>query len=144
MAEKYLDVEIRVRYFETDRMGRVHHTHYLTYFEVGRSALCRETGMPYSEIEKVGYYLVVSEAHVRYRSSVSYDELVKVRTRLVSANRRKFIFGYQLLDESGTKVLAEGETHHVVTNVEGKPQALPEDLLDYYSPFLSTEESMQS
>jgi acyl-CoA thioester hydrolase len=137
MTEKYLDVEFRVRYFETDRMGRVHHTHYLTYFEVGRSAFCRHTGMSYNDIESAGYYLVVSEAYVRYRSSVSYDELVKVRTHLVQANKRKFIFGYQLLDGSEERILAEGETHHIVTDLEGKPQALPAELLNYYKPFLS-------
>jgi acyl-CoA thioester hydrolase len=136
MTEKYLDVEIRVRYFETDRMGRVHHTHYLTYFEVGRSAFCRHTGMPYNDIERAGYYLVVSEAHVRYRSSVSYDEMVKVRTNLLMANKRKFIFGYQLLDGAEKRILADGETHHIVTDLEGKPRILPDELLSYYKPFL--------
>ena len=31
------EIEIRVRYQETDAQGRVHHANYLTYFEMGLS-----------------------------------------------------------------------------------------------------------
>ena len=136
MEGKYVDTELRVRYIETDRMGRVHHANHLIYFEVGRSDFCRQTGLPYDELEKAGYYLVVSEARIRYRAPFSYDELIKVRTFLVSANRRKIVFGYHILDESGDRVLAEGETHHIVTNADGKTQMLPDKYFRYYQPFL--------
>jgi acyl-CoA thioester hydrolase len=40
------DIEIRVRYAETDRMGLLHHANYLVYFEQGRIELLRSMGEP--------------------------------------------------------------------------------------------------
>jgi len=54
----------------------------------------------------------------------------------IQADKRKFIFGYQLLDGPEEKILAEGETHHIVTDSEGKPRILPDELLNYYKPFI--------
>jgi len=41
----------RVRYPETDRMGIAHHTHFFTWFELGRTELMREAGCAYGELE---------------------------------------------------------------------------------------------
>ena len=42
-----VEVRFRVRYFETDAMGIVHHASYITWFEEGRSAFTRTLGYPY-------------------------------------------------------------------------------------------------
>jgi len=49
-----LDVEIRVRYQETDAMGFLHHANYFTYFEIGRTELLRATGRDYRQVEEDG------------------------------------------------------------------------------------------
>lgn len=38
-------VSFRVRYLETDRMGFVHHSVYLAWFEVGRTEFLRESAV---------------------------------------------------------------------------------------------------
>ena len=38
------EIEIRVRYQETDGQRRVHHGNYLTYFEMGRTEMLRAQG----------------------------------------------------------------------------------------------------
>jgi len=35
-------------------MGVVHHTHYLVWFEVGRTELMRDIGCTYADMEKQG------------------------------------------------------------------------------------------
>ena len=42
MAEMVHEIEIRVRYQETDGQRRLHHANYLTYFEMGRTEMLRE------------------------------------------------------------------------------------------------------
>ena len=37
-----VDVDIRVRYAETDQMGVAYYANYLVWFEVGRSEFCRK------------------------------------------------------------------------------------------------------
>jgi acyl-CoA thioester hydrolase len=125
-----VDVDIRVRYAETDQMGVAYYANYLVWFEVGRSEFCRERGFRYGDLETSGYKLVVSDVHCRYRSSARYDETVIVRTRLKDANKRMITFGYQILrKDPKEEVIAEGETQHICVDSNGKTRSLPERFL---------------
>ena len=66
-------VTVRVRYGETDQMGVVYHPNYFLYFETGRTELMRAAGVVYSEMEKSGVFLVVTQASCRYRAAARYD-----------------------------------------------------------------------
>jgi acyl-CoA thioester hydrolase len=120
-----VDVDIRVRYAETDQMGVAYYANYLVWFEVGRSEFCRERGFRYADLEALGYKLVVTDVHCRYRSSARYDETVIVRTRLKDANKRMITFGYQILHQDQEEVIAEGETQHICVDSDGKTKSLP-------------------
>jgi acyl-CoA thioester hydrolase len=120
-----VDVDIRVRYAETDQMGVAYYANYLVWFEVGRSEFCREKGFRYADLEASGYKLVVSDVHCRYRNSARYDETVIVRTRLKDANKRMITFGYQILRKDQEEVIAEGETQHICVDSNGKTKSLP-------------------
>lgn len=124
-----VDVDIRVRYSETDQMGVAYYANYLVWFEVGRSEFCRERGFRYADLEAVGYKLVVTDVHCRYRSSARYDETVIVRTRLKDANKRMITFGYQILRKDQKDVIAEGETQHICVDSNGKTKSLPREFL---------------
>ena len=43
----YTTQEIKVRYYETDQMGIVHHSNYLKFFEIARIEWLEELKMPY-------------------------------------------------------------------------------------------------
>ena len=124
-----VDIEIRVRYAETDQMGVAYYANYLVWFEVGRAEFCRQKGFRYADLEAVGYRLVVSDVHCRYRGSAKYDEVVIIRTRLEHLNKRMITFGYQVLREDGKEVIAEGETQHICTDSKGRAKSLPEKYL---------------
>jgi acyl-CoA thioester hydrolase len=124
-----VDVDIRVRYAETDQMGVAYYANYLVWFEVGRSELCRERGFRYADLEAMGYKLVVTDVHCRYRNSARYDETVIVRTRLKGINKRMITFGYQILHKDHEEIIAEGETSHICIDSNGKTKSLPEKFL---------------
>lgn len=125
----FVDVDIRVRYAETDQMGVAYYANYLVWFEVGRSEFCREKGFRYADLEALGYRLVVSDVNCRYRNSARYDETVIVRTRLKGVNKRMVTFGYQILRKGEEEVIAEGETRHICIDSNGKTKSLPENFL---------------
>ena len=129
MTKDLVDVDIRVRYAETDQMGVAYYANYLVWFEVGRSEFCRKRGFRYADLEALGFKLVVSDVHCRYRSSSRYDETVIVRTRLKGVNKRMVTFGYQILREDREEVIAEGETRHICVDPNGKTKSLPEKFL---------------
>src|SRR6201984_3764776 len=54
------EIQIRVRYAETDRMGLLHHANYLVYFEQARTELLRSLGYTYKDLEDQGYLLVLT------------------------------------------------------------------------------------
>ena len=47
-------VEVRVRYSETDQMGVVYHGNYIPYFEIGRVEWLRNKGISYKSMEESG------------------------------------------------------------------------------------------
>ncbi|MGQ9618342.1 MAG: acyl-CoA thioesterase [Candidatus Aminicenantia bacterium] len=125
----YIDVEERVRYAETDQMGVAHHSSYFLWFEIGRTEYCRRKGLPYSEIEKNGFYLMVVEVYCRYRKPLFYDQKFIIRTRLDEINGRKAKFFYELISEEGN-LIAEGYSLHVATDRNGKAVTIPQDIIN--------------
>ena len=109
---------VRVRYAETDQMGIVYHSNYLVWFEVGRTELFRELGLPYSLFEEQGLGLAVVEATCRYRQPAKYDDELIITTTLVEMSSRKVVFSYEV--SKSKKVLAEGRTIHLFINKEGR------------------------
>jgi len=124
-----VDIDIQVRYAETDQMGVAYYANYLIWFEVGRSEFCRHRGFRYADLEASGYKLVVSDVSCRYRNSARYDEIVIVRTRLKGVHKRMITFEYQVLRKGQEEVIAEGETRHICVDSKGKTKSLPEKFL---------------
>lgn len=127
------ETRLRVRYAETYQMGVVYHSNHLIWFEVGRVELLRQMGFSYRDMEREdGRFIAVAEATCRYRAPAYYDEEVVVRTTLKTVRESVIIFSYELTKAEGGKLIAEGETTHIVTDSNMKVVALPEK---YFTAF---------
>jgi acyl-CoA thioester hydrolase len=123
---EYHDAVVRVRYAETDQMGVVYHANYLIWFEVGRVELIRALGIEYKRMEiEDDCHIVVADAHCRYHHSARYDEVLRIRTRIVESRNRTVKFSYEVIRDADGKVLANGETTHVICGSNGRPKLLP-------------------
>jgi acyl-CoA thioester hydrolase len=120
------EIQIRVRYAETDRMGLLHHANYLIYFEQGRTELLRSLGLTYKELEDQGHLLVLSKVEVRYRSPARYDDLLTLKTTVVRTTAVRIDHRYDLYRD-GT-LLAEGTSTLACVDRDGRLQALPDFL----------------
>lgn len=109
---------LRVRYAETDQMGIVYHSNYLIWFEVGRTELFRDLGLPYTLFEEQGLGLAVVEAHCRYRKPARYDDDLTICTELEQFSSRRVTFSYRVM--RGDVLLTEGKTVHVFITEEGR------------------------
>jgi acyl-CoA thioester hydrolase len=76
-------------------------------------------------------FIVVADAHCRYKRSARFDDELIVRTRVEEATKRTIKFGYEVLRDS--ELLATGETVHVICDREGRPRSLPEKYHGYFS-----------
>ena len=121
----------RVRYAETDQMGIVYYANYLVWFELGRVELLRSLGLAYSQMEKDHKLILpVVEASCRYRAPARYDDEILIETRPALVRESVLKFAYRILcaghDGAEPKLLAEGETVHVVCDENLKRMPLPE------------------
>lgn len=125
------ETKIRVRYADTDQMKMVYYAKYFEYFESGRSDLLREIGLPYPEIERMGYFLPVIEAHAKYYKSARYDDLIKVTTILRERPLARIRLEYQIHDAESQELLVEGYTvHSFISASTQKPTRAPERFLE--------------
>ncbi len=124
---EYHDAIVRVRYAETDQMGVVYHANYLIWFEVGRVELIRALGIEYKRMEtEDDCHIVVADAHCRYHLSAEYDDVLRIRTRIAESRNRIIKFSYEVIRDADGKVIANGETTHVICGSNGRPKMLPE------------------
>ena len=52
---------IKARYAETDQMGIIHHSVYPVWYETARTEFIKTSGITYSQLEKKGIMLPLSE-----------------------------------------------------------------------------------
>jgi acyl-CoA thioester hydrolase len=123
------DLELRVRYAESDQMGVVYHTNYLVWCEMGRTELIRAvTGRSYADLERDGVGLAVSELSIRYSGAARYDNLIRVRTTLTEVRSRSVTFEYEISNAESGERLASATTVLVSLDPKGRPVTLPSDL----------------
>ena len=105
-------VQVTVRYAETDMMGIVYHGSYLPWFEIGRTTLLKEIGLPYRELEATGFRLPV-----------------------VTTLKEKPVLRINLAYEvwRGAELLATGETMHAFIDREGKPVRPPPEAVQRFT-----------
>ena len=129
----YAETIVRVRYAETDQMGIVYYGNYFTWFEIGRVELCRQLGFEYKQMEtEDDSFIIVAEAHCRYKKPARFDDVLAIRTRVTQSQRRTLRFGYEILNHATGELLATGETLHVICDSRGRPKSLPEKYRKYF------------
>lgn len=122
--------ELRVRYGETDQMGVVYHAEYLVYCEVGRTDLIRAAGYPYSDMERQGVFLAVTEASLRFHAPARYDDRLEIETQLTDVRSRSVTFEYVIRNADSRAKLVSARTQLVALDASGRTVAIPPRLRD--------------
>ncbi|HJZ94523.1 MAG TPA: thioesterase family protein [Gemmataceae bacterium] len=118
------ETTIRVRYAETDRMGLLHHANYLVYFEQARTELLRAMGLTYRDMEDRGFFLVITNVEVKFRSPARYDDLLTIKTAVSRSTQVRIDHTYEVRCEG--RLVAEGKTTLACVDRDGRIQALPD------------------
>lgn len=115
--------QVTVRYAETDMMGVVYHGSYLPWFEIGRTTLLKEMGLPYRQLEELGYRLPVLEVAAKYLRPAIYDDTLTIITRLREKPLLRIRLDYEVLRDA--ELLATGHSVHAFIDREGRPLRPP-------------------
>jgi len=116
--------EIRVRYSETDAMGRLHHANFLNYFEIGRTEQLRSLGQTYREFEQSGLFLVVIKIGVQYHQAANYDDLLRLYTRTMRVTHVRINHEYEIFRDE--QRIASGTSTLACVDQESRIQRIPQ------------------
>jgi len=121
------EIEIRVRYYETDAQGYVHHANYFQYFELARVEQLLALGHDYADLERDGIILVVNKISCRYHRPCRFGDTLRLKIRTVRTRAARIDHEYRLM--RGDELLAEAESTLACIDRQGRVQRLPEFLL---------------
>ena len=124
------EVQIRVRYAETDQMGYVYYGNFAAYYEVARTEAFRSLGIHYKEMENDGVMMPVLEMRTKYIRPARYDDLLTIKMMLRNKPQgARILFEYEVFNEA-KELLNIGETTLVFVDMKtSRPIPLPDDIL---------------
>ena len=124
------EIEIRVRYVETDQMGFVYHGNYAQYLEMGRIEWLRKLGVSYKKMEEEGILLPVLSLDINFKKSAYYDDVINVKTQLKKTPTVRIEFDYEITNKKG-EIITTAKAVLVFVNMKTKkPMRCPKYILD--------------
>jgi acyl-CoA thioester hydrolase len=127
-------IQVRVRYSETDQMGVVYHGNYLPYFEIGRVEWLRNQGVSYKGLEENGIALPIVSLTLNYKKPARYDDLLTIRTILKDQTSVKISYDCEIYNEEN-ELLTTGHFLLVFVDLKtGRPTLPPpyiKDILEH-------------
>lgn len=113
-----------VHYYETDKMGCVHHSNYIRWFEEARTRWLEENGFGYTKMEALGIMTPVLSAEAKYISMTRFNDTVDIEVSIDTYTGSKVSFVYKITDENTQEVRCTGKTSHCFLNESGRPVSL--------------------
>ena len=125
--------EIKVRYYETDQMGIVHHSNYLKFFEFARIEWLEKLEIPYQEIEKNNIILPVVNCELKFLRPLVFGDTFQVKVHCTKKPTSSIEFSYEIFNKIGEKT-TEGKTLLAFLNSDSmRPVRCPEIISNLFS-----------
>ena len=112
-----------VFYYETDKMGVVHHSNYARWVEEARTFYFAEIGLAYENTEALGVYSPVTELNLKFKHYARFGDRMTVRLKMTKYTGVRFFVAYEIVNQDGA-VLVEGSSGHAFVDTEFKPVSM--------------------
>src|SRR3954462_7997031 len=93
------EIQVRVRYSETDQMSYVYYGNYAVYLEVARVETFRKIGFSYKALEEAGVMMPVLEYKTKYIRPARYDDLLTIKVMVKTNPGVRIHFEYEIYNE---------------------------------------------
>mgnify|MGYP001026100418 CR=1 FL=1 len=124
-----------VYYYETDKMGIMHHSNYIRIFEESRVDFLKQAGMPFEDIEAKGILMPVLSAECNYKHPLRFAEPFSVYMTITKFNGVSLFVSYKIFSRTTGKLCAEGTTSHCFTNEMLVPIRIKNSYPDVFKVF---------
>lgn len=134
--------ERKINYYETDRMGVVHHSNYIRFMEEARCAWLESEDMPFELLEENGITIPVLGVNCNYKYHVTFGDIIIIEPFLKEYTGVRMTVGYNVTEKNTGKIVLTGETKHCFTNKELKPINLKKHAKKFSDKFEKLLEKM--
>ncbi|BDU75682.1 acyl-CoA thioesterase [Mesoterricola sediminis] len=127
------EIELEAPFHDVDMMGFVWHGHYVKYLELARTAMMREAGLDWAQMQDWGVIWPVVTCSMKYVRPLRYGQRFRVACRLLEYEDRIRI-DYRITDAGTGETLHKAETVQLAVEAAtgqlrfGCPDALREAL----------------
>ena len=135
MIKEIFAYKRKVFYYETDKMGIVHHSNYIRMIEESRVSLLQQAGMPFEKIEEMGVMVPVLSAECSYKVPLRFDEEFAVIPKIESFNGLRLEVTYSIIRTSDNALCALGRTEHCFVDMNMKPIRTKNKFPEIYEVF---------
>jgi len=131
----------KINYYETDKMGIVHHSNYIRFFEEARCALLEEAGLPYDLMEEKGILSPVLGVSCKYKQHVTFGDTIEVHTYIKDFSGVKFTVAYEIYNNKTNSLCVIGESNHCFTDSNLKTLNIKKHHIDVFENFMNLIEN---
>ena len=124
------ELELDVRYYETDQMGIVHHSNYIRYFECGRSDMMAKIGLPIDEIEKAGIMLPIVAVECKYRRPAMMGDRIRIVSMIDTLPAAKLVVNSEIYNQNDELLCNGSVTLGFIDAKTRRPIRCPKDFVD--------------
>ncbi|MGI6545761.1 MAG: acyl-CoA thioesterase [Fastidiosipilaceae bacterium] len=107
-----------VQYYETDKMGIVHHSNYIRFFEEGRVHFLDRLGISFHMMEEEGVGSPVLDIDCEFKSGAKFADVLIVYCRLTKYNGIRLRFEYEIVNKLNGKLHACGNSGHCFVDLK--------------------------
>ncbi len=133
-----------VKYYETDKMGVVHHSNYIRWFEEARVEFMREADISYRSMEEEGVMVPVVTVDCKYKIPATFDDEVIIYTKVRKYNGIVIELEYEVKRVSDDAVIVTGSSSHCFVDSNNfKPVNLKRTREDIHNKFMAILEVEQ-
>ena len=112
-----------VYYYETDKMGVVHHSNYARWLEEARNVYFNDVNLAYTETESYGIMSPVMDISMKFKQFAKFGDNFTVRLKMTKYTGVRFRMAYTIVNQNGEE-LVEAESGHAFIGENLRPVSL--------------------
>ena len=113
--------ERTINYYETDKMGIVHHSNYIRFLEEARCKWLESVDLSMAKIESLGFRIPTIEVNCKYKTGVTNDDKIIIELIVEEFNGVRMKIKYRVVNAENDALVMEAYTEHCFTNADGRP-----------------------
>lgn len=120
----------KVQYYETDKMGIVHHSNYIRWMEEARIDFLDQIGWNYKAMEDNGIISPVTSVESKYKCNTVFGDVISIVVSVEEFKGIKLKLRYVMKKDD--IIVNEARSEHCFLNTEGKIVNVKKEHPEFY------------